>query len=158
MFVGINTFNKILKSTGCSKTVLSNRIKWLIHVGCLTKTTEGNQKRATYRLTEKAHELYQAALMALMWERKYYVNPNMDNLVIIHNSCGNVLQPNLNCKKCDEIIKFDEVFYRPGPGATYDDRPVNTRKISNKPFAIGSPGHLYNNLVDLVGSPWTANV
>jgi len=37
VFWGINTFNEMLAATGVSKGVLSERLKWLQSIDCLTR-------------------------------------------------------------------------------------------------------------------------
>ena len=49
VFWGINSFNEMMTAMGVSKGVLSNRLKWLQSIDCLSKRTDDNGgKRMRY--------------------------------------------------------------------------------------------------------------
>jgi len=79
VFWGINTFNQMHQATGASRGVLTDRLDWLQSIDCLQKH-HGDNGRPIYHLTRKSMELYQTALMAISWERKYFTNPNLDSV------------------------------------------------------------------------------
>ena len=82
---GINTFGELLAATGMSRGVLSDRLKWLEKVDCLRKKhVDGNPRRPTYHLTQKTVDLYDNALMALNWERKFFSVPALDAIELYH--------------------------------------------------------------------------
>ena len=73
VFWGINTFSEMLEATGVSRGVLSDRLRWLESVECLRKDVESHgPRRPVYHLTHKSVELYDSALMAINWERRYF--------------------------------------------------------------------------------------
>ena len=160
VFWGINTFNGLQVATGASRGVLTDRLKWLQSVECLRKKApQENLKRPVYHLTKKSFDLYHNALMAIMWERKYFTMPLLDKVELIHNKCGESMWPVMECVACNGPIVFNEVFYRQGPGSAYDVRAMKVRRRSSVSILEGdSPRAAYKNLINITGDRWTANV
>lgn len=160
LFWGINSFNDMLEATGVSRGVLSNRLKWLQSVGCLRRESgESGAARPCYHLTDKSIELYDAALMAVRWERRWYRTPELDRVALRHLDCGRNFTPGLHCAACDAEVVAAEVDFSPGPGAARDVREKKVRRRSSIDVAaIPSRRATYRNLVNIVGDRWTANV
>lgn len=160
VFWGINSFNEMMETTGVSRGVLSDRLKWLQSVDCLRKAPEvEGGKRMRYHLTPKSMELYDVALMALAWERQFYSTPALDEVALVHRKCGKTFTPQMRCAECDSQIRADEVRYEPGPGATRDERDKKVRRRSSiSVTAVPSKRSVYRNLINIVGDRWTANV
>jgi len=160
VFWGINSFNEMLAATGVSKGVLSERLKWLQSIDCLHKKADGEGgKRMRYHLTRKSIDLYDSALMAVAWERRFYNTPELDAVTLRHLKCGQLFEPQMHCRACKGDINLREVTYKPGPGATHDERQKKVRRRSSL-SVLDAPSNrsLYKNLVNLVGDRWTANV
>ena len=52
-----------------------------------------------------------------------------------------------------------EVAYKPGPGATRDERDKKVRRRSSIPVShVPSKRSIYKNLINVVGDRWTANI
>jgi len=160
VFWGINSFNEMLSATGVSKGVLSERLKWLQSIDCLQKKADGGGgKRMSYHLTRKSLDLYDTALMAIAWERRFFNTPELDEVSLIHLKCGHSFEPQMRCRACKGEIAVNEVGYKPGPGATQDERQKKVRRRSSlSVHDVPSSRSLYKNLVNLVGDRWTANV
>jgi DNA-binding HxlR family transcriptional regulator len=160
VFWGINSFNDMLAATGVSKGVLSERLKWLQSIDCLHKKADGKGgKRMCYHLTSKSIDLYDSALMAVAWERRFFNTPELDDVVLLHRTCGQPFQPQMYCRACEDEIHAAQVTYNPGPGATRDEREKKVRRRSSLSVqAVPSNRSLYKNLINLVGDRWTANV
>lgn len=160
VFWGINSFNEMLAATGVSRGVLSERLKWLQSVDCLHKKADDQGgKRMRYHLTRKSIDLYDSALMAVAWERRFFNTPELDEVVLLHRKCGHSFQPQMRCRACKQAIDAGQVNYRPGPGATRDVRDKKVRRRSSLSIRdVPSSRSLYKNLVNLVGDRWTANV
>jgi DNA-binding HxlR family transcriptional regulator len=157
---GINSFNDMMEATGVSRGVLSNRLKWLQEVGCLRREEGGgNARRPRYHLTRKSVELYDSALMAIVWERAWYQTPALDQVELVHLQCGNAFTPRMHCADCDGLVHLEDVSFAPGPGATRDAREKKVRRRSSiSTEQIPSKRVLYKNLIHVVGDRWTANV
>jgi DNA-binding HxlR family transcriptional regulator len=160
VFWGINSFNEMMTAMGVSKGVLSNRLKWLQSIDCLSKRTDDNGgKRMRYHLTRKSVELYDCALMAIVWERAHYNTPELDEVQLVHLKCGQSFEPEMRCRSCHVEIGVSDVIYNPGPGATRDERDKKVRRRSSiSVLDVPSSRSLYKNLIHLVGDRWTANL
>lgn len=160
VFLGINTFNDMLAATGVSRGVLSDRLKWLESVDCLRKRRKSeSSRRYSYHLTAKSFDLYANALMALAWEKRFYDFPHLQYPQLIHELCGEPFWPGMRCAACRGEVHCADVEYRPGPGASKDQRQKKVRRRSSISVmnAVKSQT-LYKNLVHIVGDRWTANV
>ncbi len=160
VFWGIHSFNEMMNAMGVSKGVLSNRLQWLQSLDCLSKHAEkAGGTRMRYHLTRKSVELYDSALMAIVWEREFFRTPELDTVTLTHLKCGQQFEPEMRCRNCGDEIQMNQVQYKPGPGATYDERDKKVRRRSSI-SVLDSPSdrNLYKNLIHLVGDRWTANV
>ena len=134
VFWGINTFSGMLEATGVSRGVLSDRLKWLQKIGCLQKkATPVGRRSGSYHLTRKSAELYATAMMAIVWERKYFRTPALDAVQLRHLRCGQVFSPAMRCRECHSAVDGRAVRYRPGPGAARDSRSKKVRRRSSLP-------------------------
>ena len=160
VFWGINSFNEMLSATGASRGVLSDRLKWLQAVDCLHKKSDGKgSKRMRYHLTRKSMDLYHCALMAIAWERRFFYKPELDDIVLVHRSCGLAFQPQMRCRECAGELHAAEVIYQPGVRVADDKRDKKVRRRSSLSVEdVPSSRSLYRNLINLVGDRWTANV
>ncbi|MEH6584661.1 MAG: winged helix-turn-helix transcriptional regulator [Halioglobus sp.] len=160
VFWGINSFNDMMAAMGVSKGVLSDRLKWLQSIDCLSKRSDGKGgKRLQYHLTRKSVDLYDSALMAIAWERQFYNTPQLDEVALTHRKCGQTFRPEMRCRYCEEEVFMRDVSYKPGPGAARDERDKKVRRRSSISVqAVPSHRSLYRNLINLVGDRWTANV
>ena len=159
VFWGINTFSGMLEATGVSRGVLSERLKWLQKIGCLRKRTAPGRRSGEYHLTRKSIALYDTALMAIFWERKYFRTPELDAVQLKHLRCGHVFSPLMRCAACHAPIDGRDVRYSPGPGATRDSRSKKVRRRSSLSSSqVPSARSVYRNLIDIVGDRWTANI
>lgn len=145
---------------GVSRGVLSDRLRWLESVACLKKAPDAKGgKRLVYHLTPKSIELYDSALMALAWERRFFSNPQLDSVALTHRTCGHVFSPEIRCRGCNREVQVWDVDYKPGPGAARDDRDKKVRRRSSISVAnVPSKRSVYRNLINIVGDRWTANV
>jgi len=157
---GINTFGELLAATGMSRGVLSDRLKWLEQVDCLKKRyPDGNKRRPRYHMTRKSVDLYDNALMALNWERRFFTDPELDAVDLFHEDCQKVFKPFLACKHCGKEVMAGDVEYHPGPGATRDLRQMKVRRRSSKSIKdVPGSRRAYKNLIHLIGDRWTANL
>lgn len=160
VFWGINSFNEMLAATGVSKGVLADRLRWLQAMDCLHKKADATGgKRMRYHLTRKSIELYDCALMAVAWERRFFQSAELDRVTLHHRKCGQSFQPQMRCRSCSEDVHVYDVSYKPGPGATQDERDKKVRRRSSLPVENVPNGRsLYKNLINIVGDRWTANV
>ncbi|MGD2131114.1 MAG: winged helix-turn-helix transcriptional regulator [Lysobacterales bacterium] len=157
---GINTFSELLAATGMSRGVLSDRLKWLESVECLQKRfPQGNPRRPSYHMTSKSVDLYDTALMALNWERRFFSEPEMDAIELFHEDCQHAFMPLMVCKHCGKEVHASDIEYNDGPGARRDRRQKKVRRRSSKSIKdVPSSRAQYKNLIHLIGDRWTANL
>jgi DNA-binding HxlR family transcriptional regulator len=160
IFWGVNTFNDLQSVSGMSRGVLSQRLVWLQDIDCLKKVPEpNNARRSVYHLTRKSNDLYGTALMATVWERQFFQTPELDHVRLLHNKCGHVFSPVVNCSQCEMPVSADQVTYFDGPGATRDVREKKVRRRSSiSIMQAPSSKALYKNLIHIVGDRWTSNI
>jgi DNA-binding HxlR family transcriptional regulator len=160
VFWGINSFNEMMAAMGVSRGVLADRLKWLQSVDCLRKEADGTGgKRQRYHLTGKSIELYDGALMAIAWERRFFKTPELDVIELVHRRCGQAFKPEVRCGHCKDEVHVWDVSYKPGPGVMLDERDKKVRRRSSiSVMDAPSDRSLYRNLIHLVGDRWTANV
>ena len=151
-FWGVKSFKDFMTSTGASRGVLSNRLKWLQSVDCLRQHQVAGSKRLEYRLTPKTLDLYHTALMALAFEQGQFREDRQEHITLTHRGCGKVFTPLLHCSACHGEVNVWDVDYRPGPGATRDERDKKVRRRSSIPVAqVPSARAYYRNLINIVG-------
>src|SRR5690606_6543435 len=103
--------------------VLADRLKWLESVDCLRRRfPDGNPRRPSYHMTRKSVDLYDTALMALAWERRFFREPEMDAIDLVHVLCGEVFHPIMACTHCDREVLASDISFSDGPGARQDLR------------------------------------
>jgi DNA-binding HxlR family transcriptional regulator len=157
---GVRTFGGLLKASGMSKGVLSDRLKWLQDIDCLNKVTPAdNPRRPTYHLTKKSTEIYPVALMATAWENRFFHTEGEPRLVLFHSQCEQYFTPELCCLQCNKEVKSKDVSYQHGPGFQLDDRAKKVRRKSSIITEQDEFGNTpYLNLVNIIGDRWTANI
>lgn len=159
VFLGIHGFNEILQATGISRGVLSDRLQWLQSKACLKRQQKTpGAGRHSYHLTLKSKDLYANALMALVWEKKFFPCAALDSINLTHTLCQQGFWPQLRCSDCNREVVAPEVEFYPGPGATRDTRLKKVRRRSSSPMSAGTGQTPYTNLIKLVGDRWTANI
>jgi len=157
---GMHSFGELLAATGISRGVLADRLKWLESVDCLQRRfPDGNPRRPSYHLTRKSVDLYDVALTSLNWERRFFEEPEMDAIDLIHQDCGHVFHPLMACKHCGKEVLASEVEFADGPGARRDLRQKKVRRRSYKSIKeVPTQRAVYKNLIHLIGDRWTANL
>ena len=164
VFWGIHSFTGLLKATGASRGVLTDRLTWLIGIDCLKRQSpETGGKRAEYHLTKKSVDLYATALMALEWEREFCPSADLEQLKLRHLDCGldcNAhFEPQMCCSHCNEIVRLEDVYYKSCPDTAHDVRPKKIRRRSSVTIdRVPTSRTAYKNLINIVGDRWTANV
>ncbi len=160
VFLGVNDFNGMIRATGVSRGVLSDRLRWLQQKNCLQRREKAPAaRRFSYHLTDKSRDLYANALMALVWERQFFPSTALDSISLTHSLCRQEFSPELCCSSCRCEVKATDIEFLPGPGATRDTRLKKVRRRSSTPLSgRDQNARLYKNLIRLVGDRWTANL
>jgi DNA-binding HxlR family transcriptional regulator len=157
---GMHSFGELLAATGISRGVLADRLKWLEQIGCVKRRfPDGNPRRPSYHMTRKSVDMYDIALTSLSWERRFFEEPEMDAIDLVHQDCGQVFHPMMACRHCNKEVLASEVEFTAGPGARRDLRQMKVRRRSSKSIKdVPTERPVYKNLIHLIGDRWTANV
>lgn len=157
---GMHSFGELLAATGISRGVLADRLKWLEQIDCVRRRfPDGNPRRPSYHMTRKSVDMYDIALTSLSWERKFFREPEMDAIDLIHRDCGKLFHPVMACRHCDKEVLASDVQFETGPGARRDLRQKKVRRRSSKSIKdVPMERPAYKNLIHLIGDRWTANL
>jgi len=94
---------------GIASNLLSERLKLLEKHGVVErKFYSDHPPRAEYHLTRKGHELGIVAGALAAWGAKYV----SDDMVLVHNQCGSVMQVVYYCPECEEQVAGAGVHLR----------------------------------------------
>jgi DNA-binding HxlR family transcriptional regulator len=115
-FFGVSRFDEFQERLGISRNVLGQRLARLVEAGVLTKVPYSEHPpRFDYRLTDKGNDLWPVVTAMRQWGDKYAA-PDGQPLQLIHDSCGQVSEPQMACSACGEPIGPQDVKAIPGPG------------------------------------------
>ena len=155
-FLGTNRFDAFVDETGVPRSVISDRLKKLVHEECLVKRPEPKGRRSFYRLTEKGRNLFPVALAMLGWQHRWEPGEPGFTVQLVHRNCGHVTEPRAACKSCGGDIDPRDVAWEAGPGLAQVQPLYNVRRRPSK--AIGSrPGNaaLVDTVIGLYGDRWS---
>ena len=117
-FFGVHRYGELARNLGCSRTILSDRLRRLVEAGVMDRNRyRSDPDRYEYRLTEAGKDLYPAILALLRWGDRYLAGEEGAPLLLRHHPCGADAVPSLICSECGEELRVDDVEARPGPGA-----------------------------------------
>jgi len=117
-FRGTRRFDDFQASLGVARSVLTARLKKLTDAGVLDKRQYSEHPpRYEYRLTEKGRALFPVVTALLRWGDDWAAGPGGPPLQLVHDSCGEVMHPDLTCPKCGGAVSAVNTRTVPGPGA-----------------------------------------
>lgn len=157
VWMGASRFGKIQETTGLLKALLSDRLKRLITSDILTKrAVPGLAKTTEYALTPKGAGLFSTVLMLYWWERKWGDAPARKNLLVRHETCGQILEPQTVCGSCGQAFELKDVDWKPGPGVGWM-APNYSRRRNQTKVQTDHPT-LLRGSVEIMGDRWAALV
>ncbi|WP_262693561.1 winged helix-turn-helix transcriptional regulator [Kordiimonas aquimaris] len=157
IWMGSARFGKIQETTGLLKALLSDRLKKLTHKDILTKrNVPGLAKTTEYALTPKGAGLFSTVLMLYWWERKWGIAPARKDLLVRHENCGSILEPQTVCGSCNKAFELTDVDWKPGPGVGWMS-PSYSRRRNQTKVQTDQPS-LLRGSVEIMGDRWSALV
>ncbi|MFI0817411.1 winged helix-turn-helix transcriptional regulator [Streptomyces sp. NPDC021098] len=98
---GVHRFDQIIRNTGMSRDILATRLRKLETVGVIKGERYCERpQRCEYHLTPAGSELGDVLLTLMRWGDRHL---NADHPpVVLHHSCGEVLEPVVVCRHCQE--------------------------------------------------------
>jgi DNA-binding HxlR family transcriptional regulator len=112
---GVHRFNDIQRNTGVSTDILTSRLKRLDAAGIMRRERYSSQPpRYEYFLTAAGEELFPILLALREWgERRLHPGAAPQNPV--WHRCGAELHVEPTCRTCHEVVKPQDLRYRPLP-------------------------------------------
>lgn len=154
-FGGAHRFTDWREQIGIASNILTERLRHLVHIGCLERLPANSGRRSVYRLTKKGCGLYPVALMFWRFDRAWSTRRPRQPSNLVHHGCGQVMTPMLVCAHCRAPVYPREVEYASGPGACLERMPAlrNSRR-SGAALAEDATG-LFGESIDIFGDRWT---
>jgi DNA-binding HxlR family transcriptional regulator len=119
-FLGVTRFDRFQQRLGISRNVLNQRLDHLVSAGVLARTPYSQRPlRHDYRLTAKGRDLWPVLTAMRQWGDAHTA-PDGPPLVLVHRTCGHVVDAVLTCSACGAPITAKDVRAQRGPGAVED--------------------------------------
>jgi DNA-binding HxlR family transcriptional regulator len=117
-FLGARRFEDYQRGLEIARTMLADRLRTLVEHGILERRLYTDRPpRHEYHLTRKGLDLYPILVSLMQWGDRYGDHPGGAPLVLRHEACGHLADPELTCSHCGEPLDPNEVQVEPGPGA-----------------------------------------
>lgn len=156
-WLGIRRFSDFCTQTGLLKTVVSDRLKKLVAVGCLKKTAYLTKPlRYEYRGTEKLLGMYPLALSMLYWEYQWSQRPEKINLKLTHTNCQNVSIPIPKCLACRAPLHSRDVDWVIEQVTTQNIVKPYSRRRKSSLILKHREIALFDEIADVIGDRWSA--
>jgi len=116
-FLGARRFEDYSSELGIARNMLADRLRTLVEHGILERRRyQERPERHEYRLTAKGRDLYPILVSLMQWGDRHGEHEAGPPLVLRHEGCGEVADPQLTCGHCGEVLDPREVRPEPGPG------------------------------------------
>jgi DNA-binding HxlR family transcriptional regulator len=103
LFLGTRRFDELLRQTGASPHILSQRLKRLVAAGILRREAYSDHAaRYDYRLTEKGRAIWPVVIAMKAWGDEWLGDGASEAtpVAIEHKGCGHVVVPRMTCPDC----------------------------------------------------------
>jgi DNA-binding HxlR family transcriptional regulator len=118
-FLGASRFEEFQKALSIGRNVLTQRLGRLVAEGLLERRPYHERPpRFEYVLTEKGADFFDVMLALLRWGDRWLDRGAGPPLFLLHKPCGRVGKAETVCPKCKELLRWEDVEIRPGPGLT----------------------------------------
>ncbi|KOX18283.1 helix-turn-helix domain-containing protein [Nocardiopsis sp. NRRL B-16309] len=115
VFLGVDTFNDIVRDLGISRALLTDRLALLVREGILDEAEYRERpRRVRYTLTDSGRELVPILVALTQWGDRWRSGGEAP-LEFTHD-CGAPLESRVSCDACGSPITSESLTARPGPG------------------------------------------
>jgi len=122
-FLGVNRFRDWQSKNNIARSILTNRLKKLVDVGCFTKVLyQERPDRYEYQLTKMGRGLYSAAVLIWDWEDKCVASGGDIPVTLFHKICGHSTRPIVRCDVCNGEVTIHNISFKDGPGVGYEQQ------------------------------------
>jgi DNA-binding HxlR family transcriptional regulator len=106
-FMGRKRFVEFQRALGVATNILADRLARLVELGVLDQRLyQQNPERWEYRLSARGRDLFPLIVELVRWGDKWLAG-GKGAPMILHHSCGKVLNPLLTCDQCEKPIAPD---------------------------------------------------
>lgn len=107
---GLCNYDGVRKALGISSNVLSARLKTLLSLELLWCEEDANDGRmVTYGLTEKGEDIFPVVIALTQWGDRWLAGRAGPPDILLHRSCGAILEHGLHCAHCNERVRVEDV-------------------------------------------------
>ena len=126
VFRGAHRFDELKRGLDIATNVLTARLKRLTDAGILERRAyQEHPPRFDYTVTEKGRDLYPVIIALLQYGDRHLRGTEPPPRVLVHDTCGNVTQPELICPHCRSEVSAQNVRT-----VAYAERPRGVRASS----------------------------
>jgi DNA-binding HxlR family transcriptional regulator len=107
-FLGAKRFEEFHDNTGAARHLVAARLHHLVDHGLLERVQYRDRPvRFEYCLTAKGRALYPVIISLLAWGDEWMADGHGPSLVVVHESCGATVTPELRCPNCGDAVMAD---------------------------------------------------
>jgi DNA-binding HxlR family transcriptional regulator len=118
VWVGIRRFDDIQRDLGISRKVLAERLRHLVDAGMLERRPYSERPpRHEYVLTSKGFEFVDVLMAMAAWGDRWTAGEAGPPALRRHRACGEIIQIEMRCSVCGEVLSAADVDVEAGPGA-----------------------------------------
>jgi len=130
--IGTRTFAAFEKSLGISKSVLSQRLDFLLEEGVMDKMLVGiGSSRAEYVLTEKGRDLFTVIIALGQWGDKWIMGEGNEPWIVVDKKSMKPLKRVSVKTANNREVDLDAITFVAGPGSNKRIREV-AKEIQSK--------------------------
>ncbi|WP_372780015.1 winged helix-turn-helix transcriptional regulator [Litorivivens sp.] len=156
VFLGRFRFTELVKCTGLSKSLVSNRLKRLAEQGVIERRDVNGANE--FHLTDMGKDLYDVALAIIYWDKRWHFTEGCLTHHLTHAACGKEFSPVPSCAQCEAPYDARACDWHYGPGAPdstlASDMPSRRSRIA--PSALDAKHPIMDRSLEILGDRWTA--
>ena len=117
-FYGSTRFSEFQRNTGIAKTLLSDRLAFLVDEGIFQREDVGEHgTRYAYRLTEKGRALDTVILALVQWSNEHVFGAGNEPMLLLERRSGKPIRGLELRSAAGRRIERRDIVFRAGPGA-----------------------------------------
>lgn len=119
MTQGMNRFDQFQKELGIARNILTARLERLTELGIVERYPLPDRANTDgYRLTEKGEDLYPVIVALMQWGDRWLSKNGKPPTALVEHRSGRPVEQLIVRSKGGKPLKFRDVRFAPGPGAT----------------------------------------
>ena len=118
-FYGSTRFSEFQRNTGIAKTLLSDRLGFLVEEGIFRREDVGEQgTRYAYYLTDKGRALDKVMVALTQWSNEHVFGEGNEPMLLLERETGKPVEEMQLRGASGRQLEPRDVVYQPGPGAS----------------------------------------